>query len=71
MVASTGANSVTVQTTGKFFIDFNDGVKYTYTLPKCVIYGLTVGRRFINFVENFNVNDIVNIVLNIRQIISF
>jgi hypothetical protein len=60
MVASAGANSVTVQSTGKFFIDFHDGVKYSYCLPKCLINGITVGRRFINFIENFVVEDKVN-----------
>ena len=57
MVASTGPNTVSVKSTGKFNIQFNDGVKYSYTIPKCIIYGLSVGRRFINFIENFIVKD--------------
>ena len=64
--ASTGANSVTGEHSGKMYIQFNDGHIFKLTPGKFTITGLTIGRRFINF-ENFLVEDLTyNLICFIR-----
>ncbi len=47
--ASTGANTVKGKKTGKYIIEFKDGVRHEVHFPTIHIKGITVGKRTFNF----------------------
>lgn len=58
--ASTGANSISAIKKGKYQITFKDGTLYTIHLPGVLVKGITVGKRYFNYVKKMLVVDETN-----------
>jgi hypothetical protein len=56
---STGPNTLTADNKGLRIVKLNDGTTYQIKMPKFYMTGLSVGNRFVNFVGNLVVEDIV------------
>ena len=66
--ASTGANSIKAKKTGKFLIQFKDGVVHELYFPRVHVKGTTIGKRLFNFKHVAVVADRKN---NIASYIQF
>jgi len=54
-------NSMIVDNKGKMYIEFKDGTLYKIKPPKMQMSGLMLGKRYMNFIENFAIEDLVKI----------
>jgi hypothetical protein len=66
--ASTGANSIKAVKTGKFIVEFNDGIRHEIYFPQVHIKGTTVGKRTFNYKHVAMVCDKAN---NLASFINF
>lgn len=65
MEASAGPNTMTAVNLGKFYLKYNDGVLHKFHVPKFILSGLMLGKRFVNFEGSILVEDLVIINLSI------
>jgi hypothetical protein len=65
MEVQSGANSMQFENSGKFYLQFNDGVLHKFTPPQFTISGLTMGKRYMNFKGNMVVEDLVRMFIYI------
>jgi len=65
--AVTGANSVTCTCNAITYLQFSDGDKYTITNPTVSVTGTMVGRRYVNYIGNIRITDLVIFISNFRQ----
>lgn len=59
MEVHSSANSMTADNSGKMYVQFKDGTLYKIKPPKMQISGLMIGKRYINYIENFAIEDLV------------
>ena len=59
MEATSGANSVTVDNLGKYYIKFNDGTLHKFKIPRFNMLNLMIGKRYINIEGAIIVEDLV------------
>ncbi len=53
------ANSMVADNNGKMYIQFKDGTLYKLKPPKMQISGLMLGKRYVNYIENLAIEDLV------------
>jgi hypothetical protein len=54
---STGANSLTARYSGKYIIEYKDGLKHTVSFPEFILTGTLMGNRTIKYKGNLTVTD--------------
>ena len=52
-------NSMTAENKGKMYIQYKDGTLYKLRPPKMQISGLMLGKRYMNYIESFAIEDLV------------
>jgi hypothetical protein len=56
---NSSTNSMIADNKGKMYIQFKDGTLYKIKPPKMQISGLMLGKRHMNFIESFAIEDLV------------
>lgn len=58
---TSGPNSMEIHNNGKHYLKYNDGTLYRIVFPNMLMSGLVMGKRYMNFVDNFVIEDLVKL----------